>query len=205
VRKDSSRSAAATPTPSPQPAEPSTLVGAPGVSTTLPSLDVVATLLKSAGTILECDVRGQSMGNTLPDGSRLRLSFEESPTLAVGDVVAFTANSAVTVHRVVGRGMFGPARSFVLTSGDGSLLLDHPVPVRDVLAIVREWRNGDTWQRVPVCGARGWRYVVRQLVLVPVLLALHVQWRLAMALTICGFATRAVLRTAWVTVSRRPQ
>ena len=61
--------------------------------------------------------------------------------------------AGVTVHRVVGRGLFGPARSFVDTRGDGSLLLDHPVHLRDVLGVVRECQNGDTWQRVP----RSWR------------------------------------------------
>jgi sterol desaturase/sphingolipid hydroxylase (fatty acid hydroxylase superfamily) len=205
VREFYGRPAASTPPPRPRLAGNATPGPLPAVSATLPSSDTVATLLKSAGTTLECEVRGQSMGDALPDGSRLRLRFEERPRPAVGDVVAFTAGAGVTVHRVVGRGLFGPARSFVLTRGDGSLLLDHPVHLRDVLGVVRECQNGGTWQRVPACGARGWRYAARQTVVWPVLLALHVQSRIATALTISGFVTQSIVRGALASVRRQPQ
>jgi hypothetical protein len=130
----------------------------------------------------------------LPDGAVLRLQFEERPPLAVGEVIAFRAGTGVTVHRIVGRGWFGPARSFVLTRGDASLLVDHPVPTSAILGVVREWNDGRGWRRVPVDRAIGWRYVLRQTLLGPVLVALHGHYRLAMALTVTGFTLRAIVQ-----------
>jgi len=156
---------------------------APSPSARIPPSDVVAGLLKKTDTVIESELRGTSMGGTLPNGSRLRLHFDEQPPLDVGDVIAFSAGTGVTVHRIVARGVFGPARSFVLTRGDGSLLVDHPVRATDVLAVVREWKRGDAWERQ----VAGWT------ILGPVLMALHVQPRLALALTAAGFTTRAVV------------
>jgi hypothetical protein len=153
----------------------------------------VAGLLKKTDTVIESELRGTSMGGTLPNGSRLRLHFDEQPPLDVGDVIAFSAGTGVTVHRIVARGVFGPARSFVLTRGDGSLLVDHPVRATDVLAVVREWKRGDAWEPVPRHHGAWWRQVAGWTILGPVLMALHVQPRLALALTAAGFTTRAVV------------
>ena len=153
----------------------------------VPTREVVAALLKKAGATLECQLRGGSMGHTLPDGVLLRLHFEPAPTLAVGDVVAFTASDSITVHRIVGKGLFGPARSYLVTRGDGSVLTDHPVHVRSVVGIVREWKNGGTWQPVPPYLAAGWRSIAGRMIVVLVIGALHIQHRLAMAITIAGF------------------
>lgn len=158
-----------------------------------PSFEAVSTLLQKTGATLDCQLRGGSMGSTLPDGSRLRLHFEQAPTLAVGDVVAFTAASTLTVHRIVGRGRFGPARSYLVTRGDGAVLTDHPVHVRAVLAVVREWKNGETWQPVPQYSMTGWRAIASGLVLAAVVTALHIQHHVAMAITVCGVVLRRMI------------
>jgi hypothetical protein len=158
-----------------------------------PPADVVAGLLKRTGATIECELRGHSMGSTLPDGACLRLRFVETPQLAVGDVIAFGAAGALTVHRIVGRGLFGPARSFLLTRGDGAVLPDHPVHVKAVLGVVQEWKSGDTWLQVPPCRATGWRAATSGVVLWPVLVALHLEHRLALLLTATAFVVRWAL------------
>jgi hypothetical protein len=160
----------------------------------VPDINIVARLLKQAGTTLECELSGASMGSSIPDGSRLRLRFVHEPELAIGDVVAFDAAGTVIVHRIVGLGRFGPARSYVVTRGDGSLLIDHPVPRAAVLGIVQEWTRDGRWQRVPAYSVSGLRFIAGQLFLWPVLVAQHVQHRLAKAITVSVFTARGVLQ-----------
>ena len=159
-------------------------------------------LLKRAGTTIECLVQGGSMGLTLPHGTRLRLGFVDSPRPLPGDVIAFSAAGAVTVHRVVARGAFRRAAAYVLTRGDGSMLLDHPVHLDDVLGVVREWKSGETWQPVPPDPARGPRRVIRGALVWPVVFTLHLHHRLALALTASAVITRAAaMRAATLTRS----
>jgi hypothetical protein len=158
-----------------------------------PPVETVSALLKKTGATIECQLRGGSMGTSLPDGARLRLQFEQAPMLAVGDVVAFSAAGSITVHRIVGRGLFGPARSYLVTRGDGSVLTDHPVHVRTVVGVVREWRNGETWQPIPPCSLSGWRSVASRVVVGVVLTALHVQRHFAMAITVGGVVLRRIV------------
>ncbi len=165
------------------------------------SADVVAAILKNAGASVECELRGASMGSTIPDGSRIRIEFGHAQAVDVGDVVAFVASSRTIVHRVVGRGGVGTSRSFLLTRGDGALLIDHPVHVDTVLGIVREWKDGETWEVVAPLVVTGWRGAVRQWMVLPVILALRVSHRLAMCLTVLAFSAQRLWQRLWPRVT----
>lgn len=146
--------------------------------------DAVLGLLKNAGATIECELHGHSMGRTLPHGTRLRVRCEHRTETTPGQVVAFIAGNKVTVHRVAARGLFGNARSYILTRGDGALLLDHPIPRSAIVGVVSEWTTGDGWRPMTTSVANDWRsYVSRIFILWPTLIALHIDRRLAMLLT----------------------
>jgi hypothetical protein len=159
----------------------------------LAHLEAVASLLQRAKTTLECELRGRSMGRALPDGARLRLAFGQTQGLVTGEVVAFSAAGRVTVHRIVGRGRFGPARSYLVTRGDGSVLPDHPVHLDAVLGVVREWRTGESWEPVPSYSVEGWRSVLSHALVGLVVGALHVHPDLAWAITVGGVVLRRMI------------
>jgi hypothetical protein len=164
--------------------------GSSGGEDVNPDTGIVAALLQKSGTTIECELHGQSMDGTLPDGSRIRLVFEEQPALCAGDVIAFVAGNAVVVHRIVARGRFGRARSFVLTRGDSAVLLDHPVHVRSVLGTVREWTQRGDWNVVRAPSAPRWRRLLSSAFFWPTFLALHVDHRLAKISTIASVVAR---------------
>jgi hypothetical protein len=154
----------------------------------------VARLLRASGSTVLCEVTGLSMGSTLPHGSTLRLDFLDSADLGVGDVVAFHAGAQLVVHRIVARGRFGPARAYMVTQGDGSLLVDHPMPADEALGIVREWKDGDIWKPVPAFAPRGWHRLARRALLGPVIVALHIHRRAAVAITVSAATLQFALR-----------
>ncbi len=154
--------------------------------------EAVAALLARTGGVVECRVAGSSMGATLPHGSRIRVRFAPGDSVRPDDVVAFTAAGGITVHRVVGRGRVGRARNLVLTRGDGTLLVDHPVPVDAILGVAREYERDGQWHPVPSLVATGPGRVARATIVWPVWLALHVGRQAAMALTVLGFSLRWV-------------
>lgn len=158
--------------------------------------ETIVLLLQRSGTILEAELRGRSMG--MRDRTRLRIACKTDPVLTVGDIVAFrAAKDLLTVHRVVGRGLWGPAKAFVLTRGDGAILTDYPVPRANILGVVREWEENGAWRVPPGYVGTGWRWVLTQLTFWPVLGALQIHYRLALALTICGIRARS----AWLSVA----
>lgn len=160
----------------------------------IPDFCTVAELLQKTGSSIECLVRGCSMGNTLPDGCRFRLEFQDISKTRLGEVVAFRLGQNTIVHRLVGRGVFGPAKSFVVTRGDRSVLTDYPIPVQSIAGVVREWTDGDRWQSVGAYPPTGWRLLVARAILWQVILALHVWPRLAFWLTRATYSVGARFR-----------
>ena len=105
---------------------------------------VVASGLRGPHRSIESTIEGNSMGRTLPPGSRIRIELAERPSYELGEVVAFLARGKVVVHRVVYKGRRGAARGRLLTRGDAALIPDPAVDVGSVLgAVTAIDRDGD--------------------------------------------------------------
>lgn len=158
--------------------------------------DAVVEVLQRAGTTLEADVRGQSMTGTLNGGARIRIVFTAGSQVERGDVVAFRAAAGVTVHRVVSTGV-GRAAGFLLTRGDGALLTDPPVALRQVLGVVREWRDAGEWRPVARPRIAGWRRLAAVVAYWPVLTAFRIDPSLAASVTRAWLSIRGVYVRLW--------
>jgi hypothetical protein len=106
----------------------------------------VAACLRDAGGVLECRIRGGSMGMAVPGGSRIRIRVSHEETYPVGRVVAFLVGTKVMVHRIVYRGRRGRARNHVITIGDMRWLPDAPVSERSILGAVVEVEDRGRWR-----------------------------------------------------------
>ena len=113
------------------------------VKPTTAQLVAVADLLGRAGREIESTVRGDSMGRTLPAGSRIRISRGTPDDVALGSVVAVAAGDMIFAHRVVGR-----RGTWLLTRGDGVLLCDEPVALDRVVGVVTHCNDGSGWRPV---------------------------------------------------------
>ena len=109
----------------------------------------LAHLLKRSGSCIESEIRGPSMGPTLPPGTRVRIRCGEDLTFEPGQIVAFLSEDRLIAHRLLGRGRHGRARGFLLTRGDATALCDAPVTATTVLGIVTGRLVGDEWGQVP--------------------------------------------------------
>lgn len=114
-----------------------------------------ARLLTHRDRVVECVSTGDSMGSTLPPGTRLRFRCGRvDPRL--GDVVVVLAGpTLLIVHRVVARGSGPRARGYLVTRGDSSILCDQPVPADAVLGVVEECRRETGWVPVGAYVPRG--------------------------------------------------
>lgn len=114
-------------------------------------------VLAHRGRELECRVTGGSMLPAMPDGSRVRLALGTPDALAAGEVVGvLLGGDMLTVHRLVHVGRSDRARGWALTSGDGNLICDVPVPWSRIAGRVVAWSPpGDAgWsKRCPVVDA----------------------------------------------------
>jgi hypothetical protein len=104
-------------------------------------------LLKKRGRVIECVVQGSSMGDTLREGSRIRLQFSSAPP-TTGQVVAAVRDDMVVTHRIVHAAGRGRGRGFLLMRGDASLIPDAPVALDEVIGPVSEVEEDGRW--VPV-------------------------------------------------------
>lgn len=98
-------------------------------------------LLARSGKIIESEISGTSMGNTLPASCRIRirpLSFKEC---RAGQVIAFVSGNAIFAHRMIFCGRQG-----ALTRGDNHSLCDLPVPSRAILGVVAECLLDGEWR-----------------------------------------------------------
>jgi hypothetical protein len=105
----------------------------------------LARLLTHRDRVIESVSTGNSMGSTLPSGTRLRFRCGRGDAKP-GDVVVVLAGPAdLIVHRVVARGWGPRARGYLVTRGDSSVLCDQPVTADAVLGVVEECRRDDAW------------------------------------------------------------
>ncbi len=96
------------------------------------------------GTV-ESKVRGMSMGDVIPDASRIRIAADDG-TVAPDSVIAFLAAGRTVVHRVRWQRRRGRARRWLITQGDAMRLPDVPVPRDAVLGRVVAVCAGSDWQ-----------------------------------------------------------
>jgi hypothetical protein len=104
------------------------------------------TRFRKAQGVLECQLRGGSMGQAIPAGSRIRISFVDPASYHTGQVIAFLTGNSMCVHRIVYCGRWRRARHYLLTQGDRCLLPDAPVSVTSVLGPVTEYAQEGPWQ-----------------------------------------------------------
>ena len=109
----------------------------------------LAPLLRRAGSVIESEIRGRSMGSTLPPGTRIRIRCLAEAGYRTGSVVAFVAGRGLVGHRVVGRGSDRRGRTVLLTRGDGTPVCDPPVEPDLVLGEVTDWHDGRAWRPIP--------------------------------------------------------
>lgn len=105
----------------------------------------IARFRKAQG-ILECQLRGGSMGQAIPAGSRIRISFVDPGSYHTGQIIAFLTGNGMCVHRIVYCGRWRHARQYLLTQGDRCILPDVPVPMASVLGPVTEYAQEGYWQ-----------------------------------------------------------
>ena len=115
----------------------------------------LAPLLKRAGTIIESEIRGWSMGGTVAPGTRIRIRCGTATSYPAGTVIAFVGGRGLVGHRVVGYGRHRASGARLFTRGDGTLVCDPPIEPERVLGDVIEWRDGETWRPLPAAPPRG--------------------------------------------------
>ena len=117
----------------------------------------LSTVLQRSNALIESEIRGSSMGATLPDQVKVRIACRPEPEYQPGDVVAYWWGDSLVAHRVVGRGRRARTRGFYLTRGDGHLLSDPAVSADAILGLVSAWFDGKRWLPVSTTPARGLR------------------------------------------------
>ncbi len=111
----------------------------------------LAPLLQRAGAVIDSEIRGRSMGKTLPPGTKIRIRCATGADYAPGTVIAFLGGNGLVGHRVVGRA----GAQYLLTRGDGTVICDPPVEASRVLGEIIEWQDGEAWRAVPAAPTRG--------------------------------------------------
>jgi hypothetical protein len=106
---------------------------------------VVASRLRGPSRSIESTIDGNSMGRTLPPGSRIRIELVEQRSVELGEVVAFLARGKVVVHRIVHKGRRGAARGRLVTRGDAALIPDPAVEVGSILGTVTAVDQSGSW------------------------------------------------------------
>src|SRR5260370_25693726 len=109
-------------------------------NTTADQLLAFGALLGRSGKIIESEISGNSMGNTLPSGCRIRICALPTEEYRPGQVVAFLIGGTICAHRIVHR-----SRQGVLTRGDSQSWCDLPGPVSSILGIVSEHTVTGKW------------------------------------------------------------
>lgn len=115
----------------------------------------LAPLLKRAGAVIESEIRGRSMGDTLAPGTRIRIRCGTGLDYPEGTVIAFVGGRGLVGHRVVGRGRDRRGEMLLLARGDASLVCDPPVEPKRILGEVIEWQDGEAWRPLPPAPPNG--------------------------------------------------
>jgi hypothetical protein len=105
----------------------------------------IATLMKRTGREVQSEIRGTSMGTTIPDGSQIHIRPLEAEAMLEGQVVAFFAGQSLRAHRIVYRGKGERLGRYLLTLGDGWLYCDPPVHISAALGLVTEYCVNGVW------------------------------------------------------------
>ena len=129
------------------------------------SIRTLGAMLQRTHAVIGSEIRGSSMGSTLPDHAKVRIACRPNPEYQLGDVVAYLWGDALIAHRIVGRGRQPRTRGFYLTRGDGQLLCDPAVSARAILGLVDAWFDGTGWRPVAAnspSGVRRWTVIVER-------------------------------------------
>jgi hypothetical protein len=108
--------------------------------TTGDQLVAFGALLGRSGKIIESEISGNSMGDTLPSGCRIRICALPAEEYRPGQVVAFLTGTTICAHRIVYR-----TRQGVLTRGDSQSWCDSPVHVSAILGMVAGRTERGKW------------------------------------------------------------
>lgn len=107
-----------------------------------PHLRTYAELLSRSGKTLESSIQGSSMGDTIPNGSRIRIQWRDGDNYRTGQIVACVEHGFLFAHRIV-----HVRRDTIITQGDGWILCDPPLRVSQVIGEViaccleSDWRS----------------------------------------------------------------
>ena len=109
----------------------------------------LAFVLRRARGVIESEIRGGSMGATLPPGTRIRIACGVEAHRSIGSVVAFEGNDGLVGHRVVGHVTDHRGRVLILARGDGMLVCDPPLDPERVLGEIAAFQRGAEWLPLP--------------------------------------------------------
>jgi hypothetical protein len=112
-------------------------------------------LLRRSGGEIESTVRGDSMGQTLPAGTRIRIACGPCADLADGAAIAVVAGDMMIGHRLVGRCRDRRGREALLIRGDATIVCDPPIAPALIVGQIMFREVGSDWQPVPPAPRRG--------------------------------------------------
>jgi hypothetical protein len=110
-------------------------------------MSAFVSLLRKGSQEYEFLLQGKSMGDAVPDGSRIRVRLTGNALFMVGQVLIYVAKDRMVVHRLVGTVKSGSIQ-YLITRGDAAVCCDLPVPASSVLGIVQEFSSTGAWQTV---------------------------------------------------------
>ena len=106
-----------------------------------PHLRAYAELLSRSGRTLESQIHGSSMGETIPDGSRIRIQWRDGDSYRAGQIVACLDHGFLFAHRIVH--VHGDA---IITQGDAWILCDPPLHLSQVVGEVISCQVRGAWR-----------------------------------------------------------
>lgn len=141
-------------------------------------------LLSRSGRIVESDIQGGSMGETIPNGSRIRIRLTSEEGFQPGQIVACMEKGFLFAHRIVHVG-----KGAIITQGDAWVLCDPPVRTSQVIGEVVSCRVGEEWNSPAAAASRPAaeaRAARRQVRLISMCLGID--------LSLARFVTRQIIR-----------
>ena len=163
-------------------------------------------LLGRSGVDVVSMVTGDSMGVTLPAGSRIRIRAINRDGLREGQVVTFATPAGLVTHRIVRRGHSRTARGFVLTRGDARILCDPPLHLDAIAGVATEYWDGVRWTPIPPAPAVAGRYrAIAALARIAPAIALEVNAGAALAINVAFFKAAQFGAAALGAVGHRPK
>lgn len=168
-----------------------------------PHLRTYVELLSRARRTLESSIQGSSMGNTIPDGSRIRIQWTDGKNCRPGQIVACLEQGFLFAHRVVH--VRGDA---IITQGDGWILCDPPRRVSEVIGEVIACRVGGEWHSPadkPVRPASEARAASRQVRIIVMCLRVDLEFARFMTRQMIRLYTLREYCRQWLAVFRQRQ